>query len=62
MSQNPIRICVLLVSMKCGVSYVLFLTYFDEPFFAHFGQFSKRLSEITTEIKTNIPKSKLAHW
>ena len=34
-----------LFSMKCGVSRVPFVTSIGKLFFAHFGQFSKRLSD-----------------
>ena len=31
--------------IKCGIYHVRFFTHIDKPFFAHFGEFSKRLSE-----------------
>ena len=31
--------------IKCGVRDVRFFTQIDKPYFAHFGQFSKRLCD-----------------
>ena len=55
--------------IKCGVYHVPFFTHIDKPFFAHFGEFSKRLSgfkhsylsQMTTKNAPNISKFKLAH-
>ena len=59
-NQNLIRVYFKLVPVSS----------LDRPFFAYFGQFSKRLfdfeyiylCQIRTKCKTNTSKFKLAHW
>ena len=70
MKRNWLNLFQARSSIRCDVSRISHFTYIGKPFFAHFGQFTKRLSDfkhlhlnqMITKIKTNTEKWKLTKW